>query len=159
MQVCYDVRVAYEFLSPGELRDDELELVLEWMREGDPAYQTVPTYEFEIRRDGVRVGRIGFRCLATHYMTTYAGNVGYRIEEAHRGHHYAARAVEILKPFMRRHLPTVWITVDPENIASGKTAERAGAVFVEIVDLLPEDEQYKDGERRKCRYRLDLTVA
>ncbi|MFT3694522.1 MAG: GNAT family N-acetyltransferase [Kofleriaceae bacterium] len=149
--------MGYEFLSPGELTDGELRLVLEWMKDGNPAYQTVATYEFEIRLGTQRVGRIGFRCEPTHYMTMYAGNIGYRIDEPFRGHRYAARAIGLLTPFMRRHdFSTAWITIDPENTASRRTAELAGAVFVEIVDLLPDDEQYKDGERRKCRYRLDL---
>ncbi|HEY0250645.1 MAG TPA: GNAT family N-acetyltransferase [Kofleriaceae bacterium] len=148
--------MGFAFEDPPVMTDGELELVCIWTKDGDPKYQTVATYELEIRRAGVRVGRIGFRCEPTHYMTTYAGNIGYAVEEHARGHHYAARAIGLLRPFMRRYLTTAWITIDPDNVASRRTAERAGAVFVEIVDLLPEDEQYKDGERQKCRYRLEL---
>jgi tagatose 1,6-diphosphate aldolase len=32
----------------------------------------------------------------------------------------------------------------------------AGAVFVEIVPLPPNNDQYLEGEREKCRYRIDL---
>ena len=146
----------FAFADPGVLSDGELELVCVWTRDGDPARRLVATYEFEIRREGARVGRVGFRCQDTDYMRLYAGNIGYGVDEHARGHRYAARAVAILRPFMKRHLTTAWIAIDPDNVASRRTAERVGAVFVEIVDLMPDDEQYQDGERQKCRYRLDL---
>jgi tagatose 1,6-diphosphate aldolase len=60
-------------------------------------------------------------------------------------------------PLARRHgLYALWITCNPENVASRRTCELTGAEFVEIVDLPPESDMYERGERRKCRYRLDL---
>jgi tagatose 1,6-diphosphate aldolase len=52
----------------------------------------------------------------------------------------------------------VWITCDPENTASRRTCELAGADFIEIIDLPPDIDMYQDGERQKCRYRLDVSV-
>jgi tagatose 1,6-diphosphate aldolase len=53
-------------------------------------------------------------------------------------------------------LSELWITCNPENVASRRTCEFAGAEFVEIVDLPPHVDMYREGERRKRRYRLDL---
>jgi hypothetical protein len=48
------------------------------------------------------------------------------------------------------------IDVHPDNIASRRTFELAGAKFVEIVDLPEDTDMYQEGERQKCRYRIDL---
>jgi tagatose 1,6-diphosphate aldolase len=53
-------------------------------------------------------------------------------------------------------MPELWITCNPENIASRRTCEAAGADFVEIVDLPSDIDMYQEGERQKCRYRLKL---
>jgi len=49
-----------------------------------------------------------------------------------------------------------WITCNPDNAASRRTCELAGAVLVEIVDLPEDIDMYQEGERQKCRYRLEL---
>jgi tagatose 1,6-diphosphate aldolase len=51
-------------------------------------------------------------------------------------------------------LNELWITCNPENVASRRTCEFAGAEFVEIVDLPTNIDMYLEGERQKCRYRL-----
>ncbi len=74
----------------------------------------------------------------------------------HRGHHYAARAVGLLLPLARKlGIDPLWITCDPENDASRRSLEIAGAKFVEIVDV-PESCGIRKfgGKLRKCRYRL-----
>jgi predicted acetyltransferase len=52
-------------------------------------------------------------------------------------------------------LQTVWITCNPDNWASRRTCELAGAELVEIVDLPEDNDMYRKGKRRKCRYRLE----
>jgi inosine-uridine nucleoside N-ribohydrolase len=47
-------------------------------------------------------------------------------------------------------------THHPDNIASRRTCEPAGAKLVENVDLPDDTDMYQEGERRKCRYRIDL---
>lgn len=62
-----------------------------------------------------------------------------------------------LIPLARRHgFNELWITSNPENIASRRTCEIAGAELAEIVDLPPRIDMYQEGERQKCRYRLTL---
>ena len=48
----------------------------------------------------------------------------------------------------------LWITCNPDNLASRRTCELAGAEFMGIVDLPPDSDMYLEGERQKCRYLL-----
>jgi tagatose 1,6-diphosphate aldolase len=60
-------------------------------------------------------------------------------------------------PLARHYsLNPLWITCNPDNYASRRTCELAGATFIEIVDLPEDTDMYQMGERQKCRYRLDL---
>jgi predicted acetyltransferase len=109
---------------------------------------------------GSLAGEISFRVGDTEHLRVYGGNVGYVVQPEYRGRHFAARALRLIMPLARRHgLSELWITCNPENIASRRTCEYAGAEFVEIVDLPPHLDMYQRGDRRKCRYRLDLRSA
>ena len=59
----------------------------------------------------------------------------------------------------RLMLDPLWITCDPENLASRRTLELAGARFVEVVNVPEDCVIAQSGHRMKCRYRLDLTVC
>ena len=104
---------------------------------------------------GEELGTINLRVGSTPHIERYAGHIGYAVHPAHRGHRYAARAVLLLIPLAGRlGIDPLWITCDPENTASRKTLELAGAEFVAIVDV-PEDCIIRQrGHPRKCRYRL-----
>jgi predicted acetyltransferase len=149
----------FRFVNPGRLVDGDLELVLYERYWGDPAQGKVPAYRFLMTRarDGEEVGSIELRVGNGDNIVLYAGHIGYGVEPIHRGHHYAARAVRLLLPLARRHgIDPVWITCNPDNLASCRTCELAGATLVEIVDLPAESEMRHQGERQKCRYRLEL---
>ena len=151
----------FKFYDPGTLIDDDLELVLTDKYPGDPAINYVPAYKFKMKIAGQRqnkwIGRIDLRVGDIDHLAMYAGHIGYGVNPDHRGHHYAARACRLLLPLARRHgLEAVWITCNPDNAASRRTCELAGATLVEIVDLPEDDEMYQRGERQKCRYRIDL---
>ncbi len=146
------------FLDPGRLIDGELELVLETFQLGDESRGTVPSYRFRMTHtiSHVAMGNISLRLGNQPGIVLYAGHIGYGVDETFRGHRYAARSVALLLPHARQHgISPVWITCNPENMASRRSCELAGGVFVEIVDLPPENPMYKIGERRKCRYRFD----
>jgi predicted acetyltransferase len=147
------------FLDPGELIDGGLQLVLKETRPADPAKGYVPAYAFEmvLTGTGPAVGWINLRIGHTEHIVRYAGHIGYEVTPDHRGHRFAARACRLLLPLARKHgLNPLWITVTPENVASRRTCEILGAEFVEIVDIPPDNPMYAAGERRKCRYRVDL---
>ena len=148
----------FKFLDPGELVDDDLELVLVEKAPADEAKGYFPKYRFEMRnvKTGETMGEISLR-VGNNDNTKYGGNVGYGVDEKFRGHHYSARSLKLISALAKQHgLNTLWVTCNPENVASRKTCELAGGKLVEICDLPADNEQYLKGERKKCRYRFDL---
>jgi predicted acetyltransferase len=149
----------FEFKDPGPLIDSDLELVLVEEYPGNPDIGFVPAYRFEMRLTGTgtKVGNIELRIGNTHHIVMYGGHVAYGVLPGHRGHRRAARACRLLFPLARSHgLKTIWITCNPDNIASARTCELAGGELVEIVDLPEDTDMYRKGERQKCRYKIDL---
>ncbi len=147
---------ASEVVRSLKLRHGDLELRL--ADYSVHAYHRVPTYFFRmisVERN-VELGTINLRIGSTPHLERYAGHIGYGVHPAHRGHHYAARSVTLLLPLARGlGIDPLWITCDPENQASRRSLEIAGAQMMEIVDV-PEDcgiRRY-GGKVRKCRYRL-----
>ena len=87
----------------------------------------------------------------------YGGNIGYRVHPAHRGRHYAGKACLLLFQLAEKHgMEYLYITCNPENMASRKTCEFAGGVLEGIVELPPDNDMYLEGERQKCIYRFSL---
>jgi tagatose 1,6-diphosphate aldolase len=129
----------------------------------NPEKGFVPAYHFWMRlrpEYGLPVqiaGGIGLRVGHTDNLEMYLGHIGYNVYPPARGHHYASRAVRLLLPFARRvGINPLWITCNPDNIASRRTCQRAGGQLVEIVKLPSEHSLYARGERAKCRFRFDL---
>ncbi|HLK66538.1 MAG TPA: GNAT family N-acetyltransferase [Bryobacteraceae bacterium] len=142
-------------LPLGELRDGDLELRLKTT--GPHGVHKVPAYRFRMvhRVSGEELGQINLRIASTRHIEMYAGHIGYSVLAAHRGHRYAARSVRLLLPLARSHgLDPLWITCDPENFASRRTLELAGAEFVEVVSVPKDCVIHQNGHLEKCRYRL-----
>jgi hypothetical protein len=132
---------AVETLRWLDLRHGDLELRLSDY--SVHSFHRVPTYSFRMfsQHSELELGQINLRIGSTPHLVRYAGHVGYGVHQAHRGHHYAARPV--------------WITCDPENVASRRSLEIAGAEFIEIVDVPPNCGIRRfGGKLHKCRYRL-----
>ncbi len=147
----------FQFLEVGELCDSDLRLVLIQRRAATANWY--PQYIFHMTRssDNAHVGNISLRVGNSHFLTHFAGQIGYGVEEAFRGQRYAARSVQLLLPLARRHgLNRLWITCNPDNWASRKTCEIADGEMIDIVDLPTDCEMYRRGERQKCRYRFEL---
>ena len=147
---------ALEVLGSLELRHGDLELRL--IDFSVHSFHKVPNYTFHMTSTsrGEKMGQINLRVGSTSHVEQYAGHIGYGVHPSHRGHHYAARSVTLLLPLARRlGIDPVWITCDPENAASRRSLEIAGAQFMEIVDV-PETCGIRKygGKLHKCRYRL-----
>lgn len=148
----------FKFLNPDKLIDDDLELVLVKKVPANKKKRYFPAYQFEMRnaKTEERIGDITLR-VGNNTNTKYGGHIGYGVDEKFRGNHYAARSCKLLFPFAKQHgLNTVWITCNPENIPSRRTCELIGGKLIEIADLPKDNDEYKRGERKKCRYKFDI---
>lgn len=104
----------------------KLEL-LEYVHEHLPMGFT-PYYIYAIMVDSIEVGRLIFRegTMQQHY---FDGHIGYHIDEAYRGHHYAYQACLLLQKQLQFH--QVILTCDPHNQASLRTIQKLGARYIE----------------------------
>ena len=140
-----------------ERSDDDLSLRLLELAQ-HPVHR-VPTYFFRMvhAHTGEEIGTINLRLGYSPHIERYAGQVGFSVNEAHRGQHYAARSVRLLAPIAKElGFVALWITCDPENTASRRSLERAGAELIETVEVPADCVIFQTGHSRKCRYRLDL---
>ena len=84
------------FSDASLLSSENLMLVLEKFKDADPEKQKVPMYKFHIcDRSGQQLGECALR-LGYNDRLYYGGHIGYGIDEAYRGHHYAEEACRIL---------------------------------------------------------------
>jgi predicted acetyltransferase len=138
---------------------------------GEPGRGVVPAYHFWMKvarpgghrtlfghADNVAIaGGIGLRIGHGEDLEYYYGHIGYHVYPPSRGRHYAERACRLLLPLAAYHgVNPVWITTNPDNLASRRTCERLGGQLVDVVDVPPGHPLYLRGERRKCRYRVDV---
>jgi len=137
----------------------------------DPSRQVAPGYTFwmRVRREApalpsragppltTMAGSISLRIGHGINLDRYLGHIGYHVLPPARGHHFAERACRLILPLARAHGHSyVWITCNPDNLASRRSIERLGAVYVDTVAVPKENSLYSQGDRYKCRYRLDL---
>ena len=149
----------FTFCDPGALGDGDLELRLEQTVMDTSGDEVLPTYRFRLVNvtDRVDMGGINLRIGNGENLVRYRGHVGYSVDPQHRGRGYAARACRLILPLAAHHgLSPLWITCDPDNVASRRTCERLGAKLIEIVTVPAGTEAYRAGARQKYRYRLDL---
>src|SRR5579859_4003041 len=121
---------AIDTVRPLAMRHGDLELRL--TDYSVHSFHRVPTYFFRMmsRAWGEELGAINLRIGSTPHLERYAGHIGYGVHPAHRGHRYAARSVKLLLPMARSlGIDPLWITCDPENAASRRSLEIAGAEF------------------------------
>lgn len=148
-----------QFLDTSDLRNDKIYLQLCRTSQAIPAKGYVPAYCFEIceTETGIPVGRCDLR-VGDNENLYYGGHIGYAVEPEFQGHHYAAQACKLLFALAKRHgMERVYLTCHPDNKASQRTCELAGAEFVQLVDLPPHHDLYLRGVRQECQYRYDLS--
>jgi predicted acetyltransferase len=121
----------------------------------------VPAFHFWMRRRDATAaelpiaGGIGMRIGYDENLERVIGHVGYQVYPFARGRHYAERACRLLLPLARQHrLDPLWITCNPDNLASRRTCERLGATLIDVVPIPQDHPLHAKGEREKCRYRM-----
>lgn len=152
------MHILFEFLDFDYISDGEIDLIIEEKAEANEPKGYLPAYKYEIRLHNgkYRIGRIDLR-VGHNKNTFYGGNIGYEIDEAYRGHHYAAKACMLVRKIAEAHgMDKVIITNNPSNLPSRKTCENIGARLVEIVDLPEDNEMYQLGDKQKCRYEWGI---
>ena len=132
----------------------------------DPERGWAPQYNFwmVVRERGLlwrpsqRVaGGVSLRAGTGHEIEMYYGHIGYHVYPPFRGRHLAERACRLLLPLCRAHgMSTLWITCNPDNLASRRTCERLGMRLVDVVPVPESHPLHERGERQKCRYCLRL---
>lgn len=148
----------FSFYDFYDLSDGEIRLEIKEKIPADPEKDYCPAYELGIFlcSTGEKAGRINLR-IGDNENLFYGGHIGYAVDEAFRGHHYAAKACNIAKRIALFYgMEKLIITCNPDNWPSRKTCERIGAKLVEIADLPEHNEMYKRGDRQKCRYEWDI---
>ncbi len=141
-----------DFIEPGELSDGEISLALSKKSPAIPEKKWVPSYEFDIVKDGAKVGHIGLRIGYTDGLY-YGGQIGYGVDEACRGRGYAGRACALLKPVLRAHgMRIALITNDVNNLASRRVCEKLGARHVRAATLPDWHDLYAEGHRAENIY-------
>ena len=147
-----------DFFPVDDLRSSGIFLRLDRTCEAQPEKNWVPAYYFHVcLPDGTEIGQCDLR-IGHNDRLYIGGNIAYRIDEAYRGHHYAAKACELLFRQARKHdLDYVIITCDPDNKASSKTCELAGGQLVETATVPEWHNMYEEGHRQAMVYRFDLS--
>ena len=146
-----------DFYDTEDLRDGELLLRLIKTAREQPERRWLPAYYFDIcLLSGEKVGNCDLR-IGHNDKTYIGGNIGYGIDEAYRGHRYAAKACRLLFLQARKHgMDHLYITCTPENAASARTCEIAGGHLIETAEIPEDNEMYAEGKRRVCVYKFDL---
>ena len=146
-------------LPAENLIDEELRLVLKDTGPASEPDAAVPVYKFKMihARAGTEMGEINLRAGTTENIELYRGNIGFTVLPAFRGHHLSGRSCLLLKPFIRSlGLETIWLTCNPDNIASERNLVYAVARYVDtrhIADDSPYAACYPVHARTKRRYR------
>lgn len=123
-------------------------------KEEGSAADRVAVEFYDMVIDGQVVGSIQLRLGDSQDICLYAGHVGYQVEPEHRGNGYASVALTTLIPIAGQHgFEDIWITCQPENLASCRTLHNAGAVLEGTIDVPLGTDLYARGLLLR-RYRL-----
>lgn len=145
------------FYNTQDLKDNDIYLRLNKTCEEQPEKKWLPAYYFDIcLLGGEKVGHCDLR-IGHNEKTYIGGNIGYGIDEAFRGNHYAAKACKLLFQQAKKHgMDYLIITCDPTNIPSARTCELAGGTFLEVADIPEDNEMYSEGKRKVNIYKFDI---
>lgn len=134
--------------------DGVIDLVPVNMYPPDEAMGFGDVYDFIIAPHGRRLemGRISVR-MGESPCVYYFGHIGYHIDPPYRGHRYARRACELIRPLYEHEgKNSVVITCDPDNWPSRKTCEGLGCTLERVVPVPKWIRERWEISAVKCRY-------
>jgi len=141
------------FIDLPELSDGVIHLVCTNKAPAIPEKKYSPFYDFAVCKGSEKIGYINLRIGYGGYgpdesSLYYGGQIGYGIDEEHRGNAYAVRACRLLLPVARAHgMVKLLITNNVTNVASKRVCEKLGARFVRTARLPEWYDLYKEGQR------------
>lgn len=141
-----------DFISLPELSDGAIHLVCIAKKTAIPEKKWVPSYDFIVCKGSEKIGeinlRIGYGGGLYGSNLYYGGQIGYGIDEKHRGNGYAVRACRLLLPAAKaHHIEKLLITNAYTNDASRRVCEKLGARLLRVARLPVWHDLYKDGHR------------
>ena len=140
------------FKKSPNLDDGEIKLkYVSKYKDNDPeGWGLSYVYDVIVSESNRIVGRCDLRLGQTKTIEL-AGHIGYTIYMPYRGHHYAAKACQLLfKQASFLKMKELIITCNTDNIASYRTCELAGCEFIET-KIVPRDHVlYAQGDREKA---------
>ena len=140
------------FKKSPNLDDGEIKLkYVSKYKDNDPeGWGLSQVYDVIVNDSNRIVGRCDLRLGQTKTIEL-AGHIGYTIYMPYRGHHYAAKACQLLfKQASFLKMKELIITCNTDNIASYRTCELAGCEFIET-KIVPRDHVlYAQGDREKA---------
>lgn len=111
-----------------------------------------PALFYDILLGETVVGSCSLRLWQDEEMR-YGGNIGFFIDEAFRGHHYAVEACHVLFSIAERYgMHQVYLTCSVGNNASRRTCELAGCAFLGEEKIPEGSELYAQGEHRQWTF-------
>lgn len=116
----------------------------------------IPFYYWDILLNGHPIGKISLR-IGSNFHSYYNGNVGYEINEPHRGKNYAYKACLLILPVAVEHgMNELILSCEESNIASYKTIEKLSAELIEIVDVPRAYFAWQEDMEKQRIYRLRI---
>lgn len=147
------------FFSIKSVEDKTVDIIRESIEEPNSRNQFVKTVNFSIylHRPRTRIGECDLR-IGMNEELYYAGNIGYRIYDGWRGHHYAYEACLLLLDMAKKEyqMNNIIVTCSPENIPSHKTLEKLGGQYVRTVEVPSWHWLYQRGEKVKEIFVFNL---
>ncbi len=145
------------FKDTTNLKDKEIILKVTRTADAMPEKEYLPAYYFDIcLLNGEKIGSCDLR-IGHNNKTYIGGNIGYNIDLEHRGKNYATKACFLLFKLAKDHgLDHLYITCQPNNVASYKTCEKSGCSFIEIAEIPENYEMYAEGKRQVKIYEKTL---
>ena len=143
-----------QLVDPKEILGAHFRLVLAEKRPAEPAKGFVPMYIWDIKplNGDEKMGELK---LKVGDLPEYTGHIGYRVFPDFRGQRVAAQACRMIIPLARQlGINPLRITCREENIASRRSAERAGATFAGMVEMPEGYEDFIGPVKAKCNYLL-----
>ena len=145
-----------DFIELPKLFDGVISLNCTKKSPAMPEKNWVPAYMFDICLNGEKVGQINLR-IGYSERLYYGGQIGYDVDEAHRGKGYAGRACRLVAQVAAAHgMIKLLITNDGANSSSMRVCEKLGARLLRTVPVPEWHDLYKDGQRFANIYEWEI---